>query len=73
MWNLCAFYWKNLAFSLFSKMSFLLVQQLPKDFRTVALHRFLTTMTYDDWVNENLREIKYFEEQSSQLLNRGLK
>jgi hypothetical protein len=24
--------------------------------------RFITTMTYDDWVNENLREIKYFEE-----------
>ncbi len=61
MWNLYAFYWKNLAFSLFSKMLFLLVQQLPENFRTVALHRFLSPMTYDDWVNENLREIKYFE------------
>ncbi len=56
------FYCRNLALSLFSEISFLLVEQLAENFRTVALHGFLTTMTYDDWVNENLREIKYFEE-----------
>jgi hypothetical protein len=43
-------------------MSFLLVQQLPEDFRPVALYKFLTTMMYADWVNENVREIKYIEE-----------
>jgi hypothetical protein len=39
-----------------------LVQQPPENFRTITLHIFLTTMTYADLVNENLREIKYFEE-----------
>jgi hypothetical protein len=62
MWNLYVFCRKNPAFSLFSKMSFLLVEQLTKDFRTLALLRFLTKMTNSDWVNENLLEIKYFEE-----------
>jgi hypothetical protein len=43
-------------------MSFLLAQQLPAKFRPVALYKFLKTMMYADWVNENVREIKYFEE-----------
>jgi hypothetical protein len=62
IWNLYAFHWRNLAFSFFLKMSFLLVQQVPKGFRPVALDRFFPTITYDDWVNENLRDIKYVEE-----------
>jgi hypothetical protein len=44
-------------------MWFLLVQELLETFRPVAaLYIFLTKMTYADWVNENLREMKYIEE-----------